>query len=239
MVACYITSTGGIVAWWCKGWMYLWYLMVAISSLLENFAGVPFTKQWTMRVSKTPKTVEISKDAPIIAGTMYVTNIEGHNTSNDVAKTNQEVLGMARGNSGSDNEIGTVDFSSQLGLRPQEYRTAKPLEDLNGPGTNITGKITMSNKRYSTPLHSTTYVINSVAKTGHGHATLSVISKAISVGVFAAGTAKFCFCHSHNYIGCPDYSVSHTWCRCLWSCGKLVDGLQVYERAADPPAHGE
>lgn len=50
--------------------------MVALSSLLENFAGVPFTKQWTMRVSKAPGTVDISDDAPIVADTIHVTDIE-------------------------------------------------------------------------------------------------------------------------------------------------------------------
>ena len=41
------------------------YLMVALSSLLENVAGSPFTTQYTIRVSRAPK-VRISPDAPSV-----------------------------------------------------------------------------------------------------------------------------------------------------------------------------
>lgn len=45
--------------------MFIWYICVATSSLLENIAGVPFTKQWTVRVSRAPK-VNISDDTPFL-----------------------------------------------------------------------------------------------------------------------------------------------------------------------------
>ena len=45
--------------------MLFWYLMVSLSSLFENFAGVPFTDQWTIRVSRAPR-LRISEDAPIV-----------------------------------------------------------------------------------------------------------------------------------------------------------------------------
>src|SRR5271163_4723006 len=46
--------------------MYFWVFFVAASSLIENYAGVPFSKQWTIRVSRAPR-VRISDDAPLIA----------------------------------------------------------------------------------------------------------------------------------------------------------------------------
>lgn len=39
--------------------------MVACSSVLESIASIPFTHQWTMRVSKAPK-IRISEEAPSV-----------------------------------------------------------------------------------------------------------------------------------------------------------------------------
>jgi hypothetical protein len=45
--------------------MYFWYLCVIPSSFLENIAGVPFTRQWTLLVSRAPE-LRISSDAPVL-----------------------------------------------------------------------------------------------------------------------------------------------------------------------------
>lgn len=45
--------------------MFFCYGMVALSSIMENIVGVPFTHQWTLRVSRAPK-VRISDDAPLV-----------------------------------------------------------------------------------------------------------------------------------------------------------------------------
>ncbi|KAK1835009.1 hypothetical protein QBC39DRAFT_299898 [Podospora conica] len=65
--SCWFTGVGAVVAWWCQGWgwMLAWYLVLAISSLLENYALVPFSRQWTMRVSMAPAGIEISENAPM------------------------------------------------------------------------------------------------------------------------------------------------------------------------------
>lgn len=42
--------------------MYYWYAIVAISSLLENFSGVPFTYQTTLRISKKPSGLELPEN---------------------------------------------------------------------------------------------------------------------------------------------------------------------------------
>lgn len=97
---------------------------------------------------------------------------------------------MARLRSTSDDEQIDVDQSEGI-PPPLRRRTTKLLEVLNGQGINTTGRITMSrDQAWSASRHSF-YVIISVAEIGHGHATLRVISKAISVGVFAAETVTF------------------------------------------------
>ncbi|KAI4137528.1 MAG: hypothetical protein LQ341_005110 [Variospora aurantia] len=44
----------------------LWFgqMGVVIVSIVENFVGVPFTNNWTLRISKVPHTIQISRDAP-------------------------------------------------------------------------------------------------------------------------------------------------------------------------------
>jgi hypothetical protein len=44
--------------------MFFWYALVAATAILENLAGMPFTHQWTMRISKAPATIRISEDSP-------------------------------------------------------------------------------------------------------------------------------------------------------------------------------
>jgi hypothetical protein len=43
--------------------MFFWFGIVAMSSLMENLAGVPFSRQWTIRVSRAPR-IEIDEGAP-------------------------------------------------------------------------------------------------------------------------------------------------------------------------------
>jgi hypothetical protein len=89
LMACWFLGSGSIIVWWCtvrstpyfvrnphlhllmivgaqnSGWMFFWYTIVAVSSLIENLAGVPFSHDWTIRVSRAPK-ILISDDAPWI-----------------------------------------------------------------------------------------------------------------------------------------------------------------------------
>ena len=44
--------------------MWFWYFLVVIASIIENFVGVPFTNNWTIRIAKAPHNVEVSQDAP-------------------------------------------------------------------------------------------------------------------------------------------------------------------------------
>ncbi|OCL05887.1 hypothetical protein AOQ84DRAFT_390574 [Glonium stellatum] len=195
LVACYLTQCGGIVAWWCKawGWMYLWYLMVALSSLLENFAGVPFTKQWTLRVSKAPTSIKISPDAPLI-----VPCGDNNNDSSDPAS----LLTYAHSPKRSTSSIELHETRPKHDAAQQQQQPPPPppalsrqqsdfLAVLSHSGINTTGQVCMDPSEPWAASRTSFYVVVSVVGVSNAHATLRVISKAISVGVFAAGTATF------------------------------------------------
>ncbi|KAL8717703.1 MAG: hypothetical protein Q9225_005079 [Loekoesia sp. 1 TL-2023] len=66
LIALWFGQIGGVITWWCDvyAWMWFWYFLVVIVSIIENFVGVPFTNNWTLRIVKAPHTIEISRDAP-------------------------------------------------------------------------------------------------------------------------------------------------------------------------------
>ncbi|KAI4287940.1 MAG: hypothetical protein L6R35_002802 [Caloplaca aegaea] len=66
LIALWFGQMGGVITWWCDvyAWMWFWYFLVVIVSIVENFVGVPFTNNWTLRISKVPHTIQISRDAP-------------------------------------------------------------------------------------------------------------------------------------------------------------------------------
>lgn len=52
LTACWFLQSGSVRVWWCESgyWMFVWYAVVCFSAVLENFAGVPFTHTWTVRI---------------------------------------------------------------------------------------------------------------------------------------------------------------------------------------------
>ena len=52
--------------------MHLWYLLVVVTSVMENLAAMPFRQTWSMRVSKAPSNVVVSPEAPDVTA---VTNV--------------------------------------------------------------------------------------------------------------------------------------------------------------------
>ncbi|KAL8757771.1 MAG: hypothetical protein Q9199_001983 [Rusavskia elegans] len=96
MTACWFAGSGSILVWWCKGWgwMWLWYLTLAASSILENYAGVPFTDQWTLRVSRAPRTEESLSD-----------EIPGSSKSGPTVQVLEEIPLVRRTASGRSTEI--------------------------------------------------------------------------------------------------------------------------------------
>lgn len=218
--------------------------MVVLSSLLENFAGVPFSKQWTIRVSAAPK-IRISDSAPI------VTMAQVSSAVNDSHEFLEDIQ-MSRENSALGTDGGIPTLTNQPGSariqavrkgayapvpkqRPNMERTgsgftsqshthrgSEPwlsqhvdsvipltaadrtntgessivsvnetlLQDLD-TGYNTTGRVFMDpDEPFSVP-RTPFYAIISLDKISQSHAALRVLSKAITVGVFAAGTATF------------------------------------------------
>jgi hypothetical protein len=169
--------------------MYFWYILVAFSSLLENYAAVPFSQQWTMRVSRAPSTIEISEDAPrVVNGDPENPKFSnsGFLASKDPASQNSiEMLSMR-------DEVHTGRESRHDGakLRLVGSNTSL-LETLRKPGINTIGQVVVPHDQPWTASPHSFYVIISLAGVRRGHAALRVISKAVSVGAFAAGTATF------------------------------------------------
>lgn len=86
ILACIFLQNGAVLTYWCEVyltlpktcseifiliktfykfpyWMFIWYLAVCTSAILENFAGVPFTHTWTVRVWRVP-TIETNSACP-------------------------------------------------------------------------------------------------------------------------------------------------------------------------------
>jgi hypothetical protein len=188
--------------------MYFWYGSVVLSSLLENYAGVPFSKQWTLRVSKAPK-VRISEDAPLIAQTVTEAALDSQSLLQEIPQSAstgpakqaftsshiEEQIIIPRKPVGAEvttTPLGGLDRSSTNldGMTPLHSTPTDLLRDLD-IGYNTTGRIIMDpNEPWSAP-RIPFYVIISLDGITTPHAILRVISKAISVGVFAAGTATF------------------------------------------------
>ena len=188
--------------------MYFWYATVVLSSLLENYAGVPFSKQWTVRVSRAPK-VRISEDAPLIAQTVTEGMLDSESLLQETPQSGSKsvpgqgttsthmdgYVNIPRKPVGTDAIItplgGLERSSSNLGgVAPLRTTPTDLLRDLD-MGYNTTGRVIMDpNEPWSAP-RVPFYVIISLEGITTPHAVLRVISKAISVGVFAAGTATF------------------------------------------------
>ncbi|KAH0551687.1 hypothetical protein GP486_007094 [Trichoglossum hirsutum] len=194
VAACCFTQAGSVVVWWCKawGWMLFWYLTVAVSSILENIAGVPFTKQWTIRISKAPS-IRISEDAPVVASIAKA------------VKTNDPVK-YPVATTTSSNDTDAISYSNAPEIKPsaRDTLTELPTSTLLSPsrsrtdllanleaGYNTTGRVIMDPEVPWCTSRVPFYVIISLEGISTPHATFRVISKAVSVGVYAAGTATF------------------------------------------------
>lgn len=156
--------------------MWFWYLMLVLSSLLENFASVPFTKQWTLRISRSPK-VRISEDAPMV-----------RTSSRNPAITSD-------GNVISVTEVTKTTAAQVVEDIPLVRRTisGRSTEILDGleAGFNCRGQVVRDASEPWSSSRVPFYVIISLEGVSGSHAFLRVVSKAISVGVYAYGTAMF------------------------------------------------
>ncbi|KAL8870544.1 MAG: hypothetical protein Q9174_003439 [Haloplaca sp. 1 TL-2023] len=51
-----IVEQGGILPWWCSSrwWMHLWYFLVTLTAITDNWAQIPFKETWKVFVSDVP-----------------------------------------------------------------------------------------------------------------------------------------------------------------------------------------
>ncbi|KAL8769229.1 MAG: hypothetical protein Q9209_004730 [Squamulea sp. 1 TL-2023] len=56
-----VIEQGGVLPWWCtsRWWMHLWYLLVTVTALAENWAQLPFKETWKLFVSDVPYDIRV------------------------------------------------------------------------------------------------------------------------------------------------------------------------------------
>ncbi|KAI0381946.1 hypothetical protein F5Y04DRAFT_280177 [Hypomontagnella monticulosa] len=189
--ACWFTESGSIIVWWCQGWgwMLAWYLVVILSSLLENFALVPFTKQWTIRVSTAPNSISISKDAPMIFAPQYPEGSDATCEDGITPAPDRDAASLGLLQSGVDIKRTAVEEIRNYGPTVSDRGRIEFLRNLENHGFNTVGQVRIDQPWAAS--RQSFLVVLSMAGVTHSHAALRVCSKAISVGVFAAGTATF------------------------------------------------
>lgn len=163
--------------------MFFWYLMLASSSILENFASVPFTRQWTLRVSRAPK-VRISDDAPLVSQASRISLVPytAHGPVK-VEGTTKEATSTVQASVQAFESVPLVQ-------RTTSNHSVEVLDALEA-GFNCKGQIVRENAEPWSSSRVPFYVIISLEGVSGSHAILRVVSKATSVGVYAAGTAMF------------------------------------------------
>ncbi|KAM7185192.1 hypothetical protein V8F33_012535 [Rhypophila sp. PSN 637] len=112
-------------------------LLVDGSSLLENVALVPFTKQWMIRASKAPNQVEVSTDALSV---LSLTGVEDNQNSspatvmtmNSPAPLDPQAPLLTKTNGAVDSddiELGPVPTIGQFTRRETDKSTGSVVED--------------------------------------------------------------------------------------------------------------
>lgn len=147
-----------------KYWTYVWYGTTVGASLLENFAGAPFTTSWKMRISRAPK-VHISPDAP------WVITPDEEDADMETA-----------------NKTGATATTSRPENRPTPG--VPVLEGLK-KGYNTVGQLVMDpNEPWSASKEPFCVIISRESVFG-GQPLFRLIAKLISVGTFTFSTALF------------------------------------------------
>lgn len=167
---------------------------MVISSLLENVAGVPFTRQWTVRVSRAPK-VRISDDAPwVIPEHPLQPQPEAQtNSSKQAGQSTQRTIDDAQltpSNRSTSDFAGIPHGSPRYTAIPQSTRECEVLSGLV-KGYNTVGRVVMDLNEPWSAQSNPFYVIVSIKGVESAHAALRVFSKLLSIGVFTVGTAMF------------------------------------------------
>ena len=191
--------------------MYFWYVMVVVSSLLENRAGVPFSRQWTLRVSEALK-VRISQDAPLIVQQMSAVVLESQPESllqepnQGISLTNSRKplsdtyaggdQNTQKGQATVDTTSGSTPLAQAEGLGGDfnysslRFTLSDLLQDLE-TGYNTKSRIILDPDEPLCQPRVPFCVIISLEGVSGTRAILRVFSKLVGIGVFAFGTATF------------------------------------------------
>ncbi|KAI1343876.1 hypothetical protein F5Y15DRAFT_411729 [Xylariaceae sp. FL0016] len=65
LVPMYYAQTGSVIVWWCGAWWWMWFwcFLVSLVAIFDNLVAAPFTKSWTIRVSRAPTGIIIDENA--------------------------------------------------------------------------------------------------------------------------------------------------------------------------------
>ncbi|KAI0439509.1 hypothetical protein F4803DRAFT_531144 [Xylaria telfairii] len=68
LIPMYYAQRGAVITWWCRvwGWMWFWYFLVTVVAIFDNLVAAPFTKSWTIRISRSPTGIIFDDTAPKI-----------------------------------------------------------------------------------------------------------------------------------------------------------------------------
>ncbi|KAF2869416.1 hypothetical protein BDV95DRAFT_577273 [Massariosphaeria phaeospora] len=200
LAACWFLQSGAIVVWWCTGnnWMFLWYGITVFSGMLENLANVPFSRSWTIRVSRAPRLV-IPSGAPSVFAPDPPEPHDTHNTQQRPLSKDEGTVALAKDGSHKDEKpvtpmSGPPTPSTPAPPPPRSNHPAKSVNEKRileklARGYNTVGTVTLQ-EPWSASLYPI-YVIISQEGVSFPHRLLRVISKLIAVGAFTFGTALF------------------------------------------------
>lgn len=170
---------------------------MAVSSIIENIAGVPFTHQWSIRVSRAPN-VQISEDAPWVISEPLEENPKpeiapsptpGLSKSPTAITEIQPVTssGSSKSQDDDDEKDDGLFRAPNTRLPPEKSAILDDLEK----GYDTRGRILIDPHTPWACADDVFYVMLSVRGISHTHALLRIMSKLFSIAVYAVGTALF------------------------------------------------
>ncbi|KAK8859928.1 hypothetical protein PGQ11_010662 [Apiospora arundinis] len=78
LIPMYYAQRGSVITWWCRTWpwMWFWYSLVTVVAIFDNLVAAPFTKSWTIRVSRTPSGLVMDESSRKITDPRYPNALE-------------------------------------------------------------------------------------------------------------------------------------------------------------------
>ncbi|KAJ2993241.1 hypothetical protein NUW58_g1904 [Xylaria curta] len=65
-----VVEQGAVLPWYCvsRWWFHLWYILVTITAIVENWVQLPFSKQFKLYLSDVPYTIRVTGGEDITKG---------------------------------------------------------------------------------------------------------------------------------------------------------------------------